>query len=130
MPAPLSADLRKRIFDAVRKGTGTWQEVADRFGVGRATVNRLMRRHRETGEIDPLPATGGPSVKIDEAGLKVLREMLEKKSDLTLTEIAVELGKQTGVWVSEATVGRAIRERLDFTRKKRPSSQARGNARR
>ena len=128
MPAPLSFDLRERIIKAVQSGGFTWQEVADRFEVGRASVNRLMRQLRQTGEIRPKPATGGRDSKIDDAGLLVLREILEAKADMTLPELAVELGERTGVWVSEATLGRAVRDRLQFTRKKRPLFQRRDNA--
>ena len=83
MPAPLSFDLRERILKAVQGGGVTWQEVADRFEVGRASVSRLMRQVRQTGEIKPKPATGGRDSKIDDAGLLVLREILEAKADLT-----------------------------------------------
>ena len=36
-------------------------ELAARFSVGVAAVNRLLRRHRETGELLPKPHCGAPS---------------------------------------------------------------------
>lgn len=128
MPPPLSPDLRSRILDAVQQGGETWKQVAERFKVGRASVNRLMRTFRSTGSTAPKPATGGPEPKIDDVGLEVLRHLLTEKPDLTLAELAVEFGQRSDIWVSEATVGRAVRQRLKFSRKKRPSFQRRDSA--
>src|SRR5262249_52474068 len=56
MPAPISMDLRIRIFEARRAGEST-AEVAERFAVCPAFVRRLMQRYRETGS---LAAKSGP----------------------------------------------------------------------
>jgi transposase len=130
VPPPLSSDLRLRVIEAVQQGRETWQEVADRFDVGRASVNRLVRLFRATGGIDPKPATGGTEPKISDGDLEVLRQVLTDKPDLTLPELAVELGERTDVWVSEATIGRAVRDRLKFSRKKRPLFQRNASAHR
>ncbi|MBZ4401592.1 helix-turn-helix domain-containing protein [Myxococcus sp. AS-1-15] len=43
MTRPISEDLRRRILK-VRETTGkTYEELAEQFQVGRATVNRLLR---------------------------------------------------------------------------------------
>ena len=46
-----SMDLRRRVVVAYRSGrTATYEAKATMFGIGLATVNRILRRHRETGD--------------------------------------------------------------------------------
>lgn len=55
----LSNDLRERIVSFWHASKNhTYKETARVFSVGAATVNRLLRRHRETGGIMPLPRGG------------------------------------------------------------------------
>jgi transposase len=61
MPAPISTDLRIRIVEARAQEGLTYEEFADRFHVGRATVDRVLRLARETGSVEPAPHAGGPS---------------------------------------------------------------------
>jgi transposase len=55
----LSLDLRRRIVAAYERDEGTYFELAQRFGVGEATVSRLLRRQRELGHVVPEVAGGG-----------------------------------------------------------------------
>src|SRR5947208_3321840 len=60
MAGPLSNDLRERIIAAWQsRQYGSWEQIADTFRVGRATVDRLIRRFRMTGSVDPAPHGGG-----------------------------------------------------------------------
>jgi transposase len=53
-------DLRSRVIAASQSGDhGSWEELAATFRIGRATVNRLIRRFRETGSVEPAPHGGG-----------------------------------------------------------------------
>lgn len=62
----IGLELRKRIVEAYDSGlSGTYEETAELFGVGRATVSRLLRRHRETGDVQPLPIGGNYPRQID-----------------------------------------------------------------
>ena len=54
MPKALSNDLRKRIVDAYKAGEGSYNDLAARFHVGYATVNRILARHRKTWLIPAL----------------------------------------------------------------------------
>lgn len=123
MPAPLSNDLRLRIIDAWERKEGTWAELAERFGVGVATVDRLVARYRRTGSVAPTEQKNGPDPKLGDAELVIVRELLESEPDLTRPELREELAEKTGTVVSVATIGRVVRERLGWTRKKRPSSR-------
>ena len=48
----ISVDLKRRLVEAYASGrTRTYEETAEMFGVGRATVDRALRRKRETGDL-------------------------------------------------------------------------------
>src|SRR5437763_574188 len=49
-----SPDLRRKIVQAVDSGLPQ-QEVADRFGVSVATVERYLKLRRDTGRLEPRP---------------------------------------------------------------------------
>ena len=52
MADTISLDLRRRIVRAYWDGlTSTYEETAEMFKVGRASVSRLLRRDRETGDV-------------------------------------------------------------------------------
>ncbi|MBU1221798.1 helix-turn-helix domain-containing protein [Myxococcota bacterium] len=62
----LSIDLRRRIVESYESGkTRTYKETARVFGVGEATVSRLIRKKKETGDVIPGKRGGGPQRKID-----------------------------------------------------------------
>jgi transposase len=121
VPAPLSSDLRSRVIAAWQSGEhSSWDELAATFRIGRATVNRLIRRFRETGSVEPAPHAGGMEPLIPEESLLLVWELVQARPDGTVEEFADEYAKLTGVRVSRATMGRAL-ERLSLSRKKRPS---------
>ena len=122
MPAPLSLDLRQRIIAAWQNGEGTWDEIAERFAVGVASVDRLVRQFRKSKMVTPLPHGGGVPHKIGDDGLAVVRRLLQERADLTDDELVYAFKEETGIAVSPATMGRAVR-RLGFTRKKKSSSR-------
>jgi transposase len=123
MPAALLMDLRHRIVAAWLSKQGNWQEIADRFGVGVATVDRFVARYRATGDVAPTPQKYGCDPKLDAKGVEAVRTFLEQRPDSTLPELVAALAETYGITVSRATVGRTVRERLGWTRKKSPSSR-------
>jgi transposase len=122
MPAPLPVELRRRIIAAWKGGEGTWEELAARFKVGVATVNRLIALYRATESVEPRPHGGGHEFELGEEHLAIVRRVVEERPDITLPELGIELVEKGGPSVSTATIGRAVRERLRLTRKKSPSS--------
>ena len=77
--AETSIDLRRRLVEAYRsKKSGTYAATAALFGVGEATVSRLLRRHRETGDVQHKPRGGNRKREID---LEWLREHLAVNPD-------------------------------------------------
>jgi len=62
----LSIDLRRRLVAAYKAGrSGTYDVTAALFGVGRATVSRTLRRHRESGDVKYKPKGGNNPRRVD-----------------------------------------------------------------
>jgi transposase len=120
MPAALSLDLRTRIIQAWQNEEGTWPELAERFGVGVATIDRLVARFRRTGSVEPTRQKYGSAPILGPVHCAMLREILDAQPDLTLPELVTELAARCGVTVSVSTMGRVVREELRYTRKKDP----------
>jgi transposase len=117
MGAPISMDLRQRILDAYLAHEGTWEEIARRFRVGVATVDRLVGRWKRTHSIAPLRPGPRPHYRIPDSQLAKVKRLLDARPDCTTQEIADAYAGATGVRVSRPTMGRACR-RLGYTRKK------------
>lgn len=120
---PYSIDLRQRIVDAYNATEGSVREVAVRFKVAAKTVQNYLHLARTTGTVTPRPHAGGPAPKLDDAGVQMVRRLLEEKNDRTLNELADELAVRTSVRVSRSTLDRVL-GRLGITRKKRRSVPA------
>jgi transposase len=115
-----SVDLRERAVGAVAGGMP--QSVAARtFGVGRATVQRWVRRQR-AGNLGPAPV-GGSAPRIGPAQAEALRAQVAAHPDATLAEHAERWEREQGVRVSLWALDRAL-DRLGITRKKRRSTPA------
>lgn len=116
MPAPLSLDLRRRILAALEAGASQ-RQVAKRFQVGLATVERLVRRVRLTGSPAPKPRGGGRRATVAETDRELILRWVQAEPDLTQAEMAGRFGA-LGRPVSQQAVSRGLR-RLGVTRKKR-----------
>ncbi len=121
--SPYPVELRERVIKLWQAGR-RWEELAELFQIGRATVNRWVRRYRATGTTAPLPHGGGQPLRTDDG---VVAQLVEAAPDRTRAEVAEAYAKATGVPLSVASIGRAL-QRLGFTRKKsrwsRPSAIA------
>lgn len=124
-------ELRERVVKVCElERSHTWEEAAELFGVGVATVNRWVALFRRTGSVVPRPHGGGQPLRVDD---EKVREVVEAHRDATREDLAAAYARRTGVTVSAATIGRSL-ARLGFTRKKRrwfqPSGTARPSSRR
>lgn len=117
MPTALSIDLRRRIVQAYDPKTTSCREVAERFSVGEASVNRFVNQQRQTGDVAPRPHGGGVASKLQAPEMETIRVLVVEKSDRTRLELIAALAEQRGVRVSPATMGRALAA-LGLTRKK------------
>ena len=103
---PYSKDLRLRVLAAVDAGRPR-EEVAKTFSVSMPTIERWLKRRRETGGVEPKAIPGRPSLK-GTALEEWLPSHLEKNHDLTLEEHREAFEEARGVSASISTVGRAI----------------------
>src|SRR5215203_2541666 len=103
---PYSKDLRLRVLSAVDAGKPR-EEVAKTFSVSVPTIKRLLKRRRETGDVEPRAIPGRPPRK----GVMLqswLPKHLQENDDLTLEEHREAFEEEFGQGVSTSTIGRAI----------------------
>lgn len=128
MPPPLSLDLRSRILKAYLAGEGSFVRLAERFGVGEASVNRIVRLHRRTGKLEPLPHGGGQTPLIGMDDLEALADLVQSHADATVVELTRAWNKRRRPRVTPSSMLRAL-HRFGFTPKKRASPRAKPSAR-
>lgn len=117
-----SLDLRQKVVAAVERGASTIEEVASSFGVGLTFVKKMLRQHRETGDLRPRPHGGGHTPRLAAKHLKLLRAEVARSPDKTIPALRDHLEERAGVAVSAPTVSRAL-SRLGLSRKKKSDSE-------
>ena len=111
-----SVDLRERVLAALDRGMSR-SEVVTTFQVSLASLKRWHAARRDTGDVTPKPASGGPSPRITPVHEAYLRAQVAACPDATLIEHTERWNAAQGTSLSHWTLGRAIR-RLGLTRKK------------
>jgi transposase len=119
----VSKPVREAIVRAFHDRKLSYEEIASLLAIGEATVSRVLRRHRETGAVDPLPRGGGNFSPLRGEVLDVLRALVRERPDATLDELTDALIERAVVQTSTSSVSRAL-QRLDYSRKKSPSLQS------
>jgi len=120
---PLSEDLRTRIVMIYEETDVSYPQVAERFQVSESSVKRFVKQWRETGTVTPHPPSTGPSPKLDEAGMTVLKTLVKMQGDASQDELRVLMAQETGTLVSQPTISRAL-SRAKITRKKKTKRAA------
>ena len=124
--ADTSLDLRRRIVDAYQTGrTSTYEATAAMFGVGIATVNRLVRRKRETGDVLPKPKGGNDPRRVD---LEWLRAHATECPDARIVDRIAAWKVHAGKTVSVGAMWGALHV-IGWTHKKRRLSRVSETAR-
>src|SRR2546421_9079093 len=101
-----SLDLRQKVVAAVARGDSTIEEVASAFGVGQTFVKKMLRQHRETGDLRPRPH-GGHTPRLSDKHLRLLRQEVARHPDKTAEALRDHLAECAQVSVSRPTVSRA-----------------------
>ena len=117
-----SLDLRQKVVAAVERGDRTIEEVAASFGVGLTFVKKMLRQHRETGDLSPRPHGGGHVPRLSTKHLKLLRAEVARRPDKTVPALRDHLEERASVSVSTPTVSRAL-SRLGLSRKKKSGGE-------
>lgn len=108
-----SMDLRVRIVESYLAQEGSQADLAQRFKVSERWLQKLLRRRRATGSLEPLPHGGGRQRIIGPNQEPLLLATLAETPDASLEE----LRDRCGVKGSRMCIARAL-QRLQITRKK------------
>jgi transposase len=94
--------------------------LADRFAVSVSSLNRWLRRKRDTGSVERQPRSGGKPRRVTPDGEALLRAWLDDDPSVPQHELAVRLAQAGQPGVAQQTVGRTL-ARMALTHKKSPS---------
>lgn len=117
MTRALSVDLRRRVIKAIEDGASC-RQAATRFGVSASSAIRWHALSRTAGDATPRQQGGDRRSGRIEAHAAVILGALERKSDITLSDLRAELAGH-GIGVSIAGLWRFFKRRR-ITLKKRP----------
>lgn len=117
-----SLDLRQKVVAAYQRGEDTIDEIASLFSVGPTFVKKMLRLHRQGGDLSPLPHGGGQTPKLSEKHLQMIRAEIARNNDVTSEELREMLRKRASVEVSQPTISRTL-ARLNLPRKKNSGRQ-------
>src|SRR5687768_4650448 len=109
--ATYSIDLRQKILHAYERRLSSQRALADLFGVSLSCVEKLLRRHRTTGDIAPKAHAGGQRPALDAAANTLVQQLVHDNSDITLEELCARVVDARGIHVSVVTMCR-VRQRL------------------
>ena len=105
-------ELRRRIVEAYERKEGTYFELAQRFGVGEATVYRLLKLKREQGNVRPGAPTG-----VSEEELPQFVQLVNEFPHATLEQLKEAWMSRTRRQLSRSSIVRAL-QRAGITRDK------------
>ena len=107
---PYSIDLRQKVLDAHLKNQTSIREIAEKFGVSYSFVRKLLKRHQETGGIEPKPHSGGASAKLTEEHYVLVESMIAENNNITLVVLCKQIEAKTGIRVSVPTMCRILQK--------------------
>jgi transposase len=112
-----SIDLRERVVKSIERGECNIPQAARRYQVSQPTVERWLAQKRETGNVAPKPASGGPARKLA-AAEAVLRAAVKTQADATLDELREIVKEKCKIASSSSMMSREL-TRLKLPRKKK-----------
>lgn len=118
MPKSYSADLRKRVIEAVASGASR-HEAAELFGIAVSTAVKWWWHWLDTGSVAPKPR-GGSTSPLDEHATLILG-LVEEQADATFMELLAALRKRR-IRTSRSALWRFF-ERHNITFKKKPAGR-------
>jgi transposase len=112
-----SQDLRDRVIAAVEVGQHSHPEIAATFAISESTLDKWLKRWRDTGSVAALPFAGGRE-RVLKACTAVIRAEVQQQPDVTLAELCERVATQTEVTASRSMMAREL-QLLALPRKKR-----------
>lgn len=122
-----SLDLRERAVQCVESGECNVPQAARRFQVSQPSLERWLRRWRETGSCAARPHAGGPVRKLA-AAERAIRAAVKAQPDVTLDELCEQVEQKTHIHANESMMWREV-QRLHLPRKKSRSTPPSGTRR-
>lgn len=116
-----SIDLREKIVAAYEQGDTSIRKVADRFGVAKSFVQKLLSLKKTQGHVEAKKQGGTLKGELDGASAQ-LALMVEKYPDATLLEYCEYWGTTYNQWVSTSTMCRGL-QKQNLTLKKNSAQQ-------
>src|ERR1700679_2927830 len=108
MSAPYSLDLRRKAVLAYEEGEGTQQEIAQQFDIGLRTLKEWIFIKKETGDVLPKEHVHrGQLPIINHKGLLFIKQTVENKPDILISNIKELYSKKFKVKVAQSMISRA-----------------------
>ena len=114
---PYSTDLREKIVKVYAQGNTSIRKVAERFGVAKSFVQKLLAMSQVQGQIEPRKQGGASKGKLEGCEAQ-LAAMVEHYPEATLAEYCEYWGTTYSHWLSTSPMCRAL-QKQKLTRKKR-----------
>ena len=115
---PYSIDLREKIVKAYSQGDTSIRKVAQRFGVAKSFVQKLLLMNKTQGHVKPRQQGGAIKGELDGCESKIAA-MVERYPDATLLEYCEYWGANYNHWVSTSTMCRALQKQKLTVKKRR-----------
>jgi transposase len=112
-----SQDLRERVIAAVEAGQQSQAAIAQTFGISESTLDKWVKRWRETGSVAAWPFAGGRHRALNECAA-LIRAEVKQQPDVTLDELCERVAAQAEVTASRSMMSRELQV-LALPRKKR-----------
>jgi transposase len=122
-----SQDLRERVMSEVEKGEETHAEIAERFMIHEATLDKWWFRLKTTGSCAARPQVGGPDRTLEPCET-FIRAELKRQPDATLAELCEWVLATQKISASTSMMSRELKL-LHLSRKKSRSRTASGKPR-
>lgn len=111
MPSATSVDLRKRVVEAYENGEGTYQDIAERFKIGVASVSRYLAMYRYGGDLSPRAAGGNRrGAAVSDEVIEHIVGLVTDEPNWTTQELAEEVEECFGLSLSRQRVGQLLRD--------------------
>jgi putative transposase len=103
MGKPIEQAKREAVLADVKGGVGTVEEIAARYGIGTATVKRITRSDRETGNVEPRPpGRVGRPPKFTDAEMEAIVKLVQEHPDWSYRGLRRAVQEQMGKTLSRS----------------------------